>query len=226
MIPALFFDLDGTLVDSEPLHWLAWRTALRQIKIELSWQRYLDEAVGHPDPEILRLLATHQPGQAAPDPASILRSKKRHFIELVEKRTPLSHATVMLIRQLPRLPKALVTSSPRAEAEAILRGGGIAAYFNTMVCLEDVHSAKPDPEPYLIAMKRLDVSQGIAFEDSRSGQASAMTAGLEVVDVSSPSELPNLVRTRLSLSAWHSQENLDLAVSQLCLNRVATPASN
>jgi len=39
MIPALFFDLDGTLVDSEPLHWLAWRTALRQLKIELSWQR-------------------------------------------------------------------------------------------------------------------------------------------------------------------------------------------
>lgn len=226
MIPALFFDLDGTLVDSEPLHWRAWRTALRQLKIKLSWQRYLDEAVGHTDPEILRLLVPHNPAQAAPDPTPILRSKKQQFIELVEKRTPLSRATVRLIQQLPRLPKALVTSSPRAEAEAILRGGGIAAYFNVMVCLEDVRSPKPEPEPNLIAIKRLGVSEGIAFEDSRSGQASARAAGLEVVDVSSPSELPNLVRTRLSLSAWHSQENLDLAVSQLCLNRVATPASN
>ena len=74
----------------------------------------------------------------------------------------------------------------------------MASFFQTLVCLEDVRNPKPDPEPYLIAMRRLGVGEGIAFEDSHSGSVSAAAAGLEVITIGTSSDLPNAVRSRLT----------------------------
>ncbi|MCL5123046.1 MAG: HAD family phosphatase [Deltaproteobacteria bacterium] len=193
--PALFFDLDGTLVDSERLHWRAWRTTLRDFNIDLSWQMYKIHAIGHPDPEILDRVCPRSLSRLSGN--HILSNKKEQYINLVRTQSPLSVTTIQLLKRLSQSPIAVVTSSPRAEAIAVLEGGGVFQYLRTVICLEDVQKPKPHPEPYLIAMKRLGVSKGIAFEDSQSGKTSAAAAGLEVVEVTSPSSLPDLVKCRL-----------------------------
>lgn len=198
MVPALFFDLDGTLVDSEELHWQAWRATLLPMKIDLSWERYSEECIGHPDPEILwRLIPDAQPRKAI-KPDEVLRDKQGYFIAMVTMRPPFSVEMIHLLKELRHFPMAVVTSSPSAEVSALLDGGGVASFFQTLVCLEDVRNPKPDPEPYLLAMRRMGVVEGIAFEDSHSGSVSATAAGLEVIRISTPSDLPDAVRSRLT----------------------------
>jgi len=88
------------------------------------------------------------------------------------------------------LPRALVTSSQRAFAEAVLSATGMA--FPVTVCGEDVTATKPDPEPYLLAVKLLDVDPAgcVVLEDSPNGVASATAAGCRVVAVPSLVSIP------------------------------------
>lgn len=197
---ALFFDLDGTLVDSEKYHWRAWREALLPFKIPLSWRMYREEGIGQPDPEFLRYLARKIPNGELAGMIQILNAKDRNFIRLVQNQSLLSNETLKLIREVSNRPLAVVTSSPRSATMAVLEGAGIACYFTAVVCLEDVRNPKPDAEPYLIAMKRLGVTTGIAFEDSASGRMSARAAGLHVVEVSGPRVLPASVRSNIGSS--------------------------
>jgi HAD superfamily hydrolase (TIGR01509 family) len=83
------------------------------------------------------------------------------------------------------LPRALVTSSQREFAEAVLATTGMR--FDAVVCAEDVGATKPDPEPYLLAAKLLDADPGSCFalEDSPNGVASAQAAGCRVIAVPS-----------------------------------------
>jgi HAD superfamily hydrolase (TIGR01509 family) len=88
------------------------------------------------------------------------------------------------------LPVALVTSSQRQFAEAVLASTGLR--FPVTVCGEDVAATKPDPAPYLLAAKLLDVEPGrcAALEDSANGVASATAAGCLVVAVPSLFDIP------------------------------------
>ncbi len=119
-------------------------------------------------------------------------------IQFVAEIPPMLPATVEMIRGLSDIPLALVTSSTRSEMRAVLSSGGLEAYFSVVVCKDDVTKTKPDPEPYLMAIRELRVSGGIAFEDSASGQMSAKAAGLKVIAVDSAAKLSELVEGALS----------------------------
>jgi len=91
-----------------------------------------------------------------------------------------------------------VTSSDRVDIEQLLQSAGIAECFEACVFGEEITSHKPDPAPYLLIRRKLDIGGGIAFEDSEAGLLSAMSAGFKTVRVSSPDELPDVVRKILS----------------------------
>jgi beta-phosphoglucomutase-like phosphatase (HAD superfamily) len=88
------------------------------------------------------------------------------------------------------LPCALVTSSQRAFADAVLAATGMT--FPVTVCAEDATATKPDPAPYLIAVKLLDADPAgcVVLEDSPNGVASATAAGCRVVAVPSLVPIP------------------------------------
>jgi beta-phosphoglucomutase-like phosphatase (HAD superfamily) len=100
---------------------------------------------------------------------------------------PTRHRAGAAVRQA-GLPHALVTSSERSFMDAVLASTGMR--FDVLVCAQDVTATKPDPEPYLLAAKLVDVDPGdcFALEDSANGVASAQAAGCTVIAV--PSLLP------------------------------------
>lgn len=158
-------------------------------KISLPWRMYRDDGIGQPDPEFLRRLARDISSAESTDMNQILSAKDRNFIQLVQNQSLIPNDTLKLLRELRNRPLAIVTSSPRSAVTALLEGSGVSHFFSAIVCFEDVLTPKPDPEPYLIAMRSLGVMTGIAFEDSASGGTSARAAGLHVVEVPGPRDL-------------------------------------
>jgi HAD superfamily hydrolase (TIGR01509 family) len=198
--PAILFDFDGVLADTEPLHWACWNAALAPLGMHVSWQDYLDHCVGISDREFLATL-----GRVANPPRQIdelwplYPIKKKLFRDRVLQGGVIPQETRQLLNHLAGYPLAVVTSSSRTEIEAILQNENVLHLFKATVYGDDVANLKPHPEPYLTAMQRLGVTHAITLEDSGPGKQSALAAGCELIEVHHASEVPALLRRRLAL---------------------------
>src|ERR1700747_123428 len=132
MATALFFDLDGTLANSERHHWRAWRDALRPFHVRLSWQWYRSAGIGIPDAEVVRpILKLIRQGGTEVKQEELLKLKEKHFLRLIQTFSMVSIRTVNLLEHICNFPLAVVTSSPRVQADAILERAGVAQHFRT-----------------------------------------------------------------------------------------------
>jgi HAD superfamily hydrolase (TIGR01509 family) len=187
---AVLFDMDGLLIDSEPL-WLEAETAVMS-RLGSDWTEADQVALlgGSLDRTVRYLLAK----AARPVPPEVVGEWLMSDIaERVRRnRVPLRPGARELLAGVERvgLPRALVTSSERGFMEAVLDSTGLR--FDALVCADDVAATKPDPEPYLLAAKLLGVPPPdcIALEDSPNGVASAQAAGCRVIAVPSLVPIP------------------------------------
>ena len=197
---ALIFDFDGVVADTERLYWRAWSLLFASHGISFSWDDYCRFCRGMSELQMLETLP-----QLASEPAlrSILRERMDERRQLVRswcaERSPVSPATVNMLKELRGYRLGLVTSSDRDDVEPLLRAAGIHDCFTALVYSEDTHRHKPDPEPYLLVRKRMGFETGLAFEDSDAGLASARSAGLTAIRVDHPENLPALVSSSLSV---------------------------
>lgn len=196
-VPALFFDLDGTLADTEPVHWRAWRASLQRFGIDLTWPDFERLGVGVPDGEMTAIFRREYPGVLDHASDHDLCQGKDEAFESSSYADVFHPDTLLLLEELRDHPKALVTMSSRHAAEALLRSARLWDAFHAHITVNDVERPKPHPEPYLRAMQMLNVDSGIAFEDSQRGIASATAAGLDVVAVSKPALLRSLAIAKL-----------------------------
>lgn len=193
---AVLFDMDGLLVDTEPM----WYEVERRVMGRLggTWgpgdQQHL---VGGPLSRSLRYML----GKASrPVPPDVLAGwMTSGLVELVRERpAPLLDGAAELLAAVAAagIPHALVTSSQRPVMEAVLESAGLE--FGVTVCAADVSRPKPDPEPYLLAAKLLGVvpEQCVVLEDSPNGVAAGGAAGCTVIAVPNVSPIaagPRLV---------------------------------
>jgi beta-phosphoglucomutase len=198
---AIFFDFDGVLVDSEPLHFACWRDVLAPFGVKLSWERFRDEAIGITDRALVEKLAS----QASPSvPFARLWEqypvKKQLFRSRVLENPPVASGLGVLIKRISHYPLAVVSSSWREEVAPVLERCGIAGAFAAIVCGDDVTRHKPAPDPYLKAAKILNVKQPLVLEDSDTGAAAARAAGFDVLRVRSVEGMPALLREALGIA--------------------------
>jgi HAD superfamily hydrolase (TIGR01509 family) len=187
-LAAVTFDMDGLLVDSEPLWFLAESAVMARLGAD--WGPADQHALvgGSLGSTVEYLIA--KAGQPA-DPAVVGRWLIETMVDLVSTR-PLTvlPGTADLVSEVQAagLPYALVTSSVPAVVDAVL--GRLDVRFDVIISAADVTHAKPDPEGYLLAAAKLGVDAGrcIALEDSLNGVAAAEAAGFRVVAV--PSVVP------------------------------------
>jgi HAD superfamily hydrolase (TIGR01509 family) len=194
---AVLFDFDGTLVDSEPLHFAAWNQALAPLGVTLSWSDYEANCIGVADRAMVEQLAA---ALAMPFERLFERfpRKKELFQAMVLDAPPMPGEIVRLLQEEWPIPIGLVTSSYSLEVEPVLERLGLAERFGVRVFGDQVANLKPHPEPYLRAAEALGAKRPLVFEDSAAGIASAQAAGFPVVQVPQPEDLPRLVRSNLS----------------------------
>ena len=182
---AVLFDMDGLLIDTEPL----WFSVETDILTELgaSWE-YEDHAslVGSSLKVSSAFVATRAGGGVTAEQVSqqlLLRMRER-----LRHAPVLQPGVVDLIAELDAagVPRALVSSSFRVLVEAALEGVAPLT-FDTVVVGDEVSDAKPHPAPYLLGASKLgvDPTECIAFEDSPGGADSASAAGCFVVAIPS-----------------------------------------
>lgn len=199
---ALVFDFDGVLADTEPLIWSAWTHLLAPHHIELTWEEYGRIGRGATDEQMLRRLLGNSPD---PSVLSELLDQIPARQDLVRQgcadHSPIHPSTVDMLRNLNHRPIGLVTSSHRSEVEPVLHNAGVLPCFQALVFAEDCARHKPDPEPCLLIRKWLAIEDGLAFEDSAAGVASAEAAGFTAIRIDDPSRLASIVSETLSGSA-------------------------
>jgi HAD superfamily hydrolase (TIGR01509 family) len=182
---AVLFDMDGLLVDSEPL----WFEAERAVMARLGgqWGEADQQALigGSLDRTVSRLLAKAAAPASRRDVARRLVAEMAALI--LARGLPLQPGAGSLLTALDAagVPYALVTASSRAIMDAVLTVTALS--FSVTVCGEDVRRGKPDPEPYLLAAARLGVPAAgcVVLEDSPTGIAAARAAGCPVIAVPS-----------------------------------------
>jgi len=185
MTAALLLDLDGTLLDTEPLHFAAHRRFLATVGIHPTDEDLLGN-IGKGNQTFYRELM-HRSGVAG-DAAAWVAEKTRTLIALYrEGGVPLRPGARALLDHAweEGIACQVVTSSERDLATTALEMSGLAARLPLRVCREDTARHKPEPDPYLLACRRLALPPAacLAVEDSDSGVASAHAAGCAVVAV-------------------------------------------
>jgi HAD superfamily hydrolase (TIGR01509 family) len=188
MLKALLFDLDGTLAETDSLHFLIWQDFLRKYGLETDRDFYRARISGRLNPDIVTDLLP----QLTPDEqADFIWRKEAKFRDQAESLQPLPGVMEVLDwATQARLKLAVVSNAPRENAEFMIRALQLEQTFDTVVLSDDLPLGKPDPLPYREALHRFDLSAEatIAFEDSPSGIRSAVGAGILTIGIASSHE--------------------------------------
>jgi beta-phosphoglucomutase family hydrolase len=184
---AYLFDCDGTIVDSMPLHYVAWKKALAE------WNCVFDEQLfyawgGTPVAEIISLLNERQGLSMSVE--SVSSRKESFYLELLPQLKAVPEVVEHIDDQYGRIPFAVVSGSSRESVSASLATLKLLDRFDTLVCAGDYKNSKPDPEAFLLAAARLGVAAEIClvFEDTDMGIQAAKAAGMASVKIPPPCE--------------------------------------
>jgi HAD superfamily hydrolase (TIGR01509 family) len=180
LIEAVIFDMDGVLVDSEPLQYEAYRRVFADHGAVVERDEFIRLWVGrgsvlheHIERHGLRVSVEE-----------VRRSKKTVYDELVREKLKLRPGLLGLLRRLHRqLLTALASSAHPDSVSVVLEKFKLTEYFDAILTGGDVEHNKPHPEIYLKAAERLGVApeQCLALEDSTAGVTSAKAAGMRVI---------------------------------------------
>lgn len=181
---AIVFDMDGLMVDSEPLSRQAWDEYLRPYNQNISddLQSRIIGLRGDQSSTLIREAFN------LPKPADVILEERRLiYQQLRAQGVPVMPGLMELhaIIAARQIPWAVATSSPRDHAEEILAQLGLADAVGAIAAGNEVQHGKPAPDIYLLAAERLGVSaqKCLALEDSGPGSRAAVTAGMLTVAI-------------------------------------------
>ncbi len=203
---AVLWDLDGTLIDSGDLHWVAWEEAIRAAGYPFDRDHFVSR-FGQRNELLLRSFL----GPAA-TPARIEEisddKERRYRARVAAGRLRLLPGVTEWLAALAAAGwrQAIASSAPRANIAAALHALGLTSYFDATVADEDVTHGKPDPEVFLLAAERLATppARCVVVEDSPFGIEGARRAGMKAIGVGSTTLAPpadRAVRTLAELPA-------------------------
>lgn len=211
-VQAVIFDLDGVLIDSEPV----WEE-VRRAYVADRGGRWLPDTqerlMGMSTDEWAEYLATDLIDGVTPEQVAyevIDQMEQRYETEL-----PVLPGAETAVRRLAEYrPLGLASSSPRILIDFVLGKLGVSSLFRATVSTEEVDRGKPEPDGYLTVAARMEVPPGgcVAIEDSSNGIRSAHAAGMTVIAIPRPAHPPTPDALRL---AAHVAGGLDEVTPEL-----------
>ena len=184
---AYLFDCDGTIVDSMPVHYIAWQKMLAPYNCPFPEEQFYGLG-GLPVERILHML-NEQHGLSMPV-REVAHAKELHYQGLMHTIEGIPEVLDEIHAHHGRIPFAVVSGSPRDSVIGSLKTLGILDKFETLVCAGDYTHGKPSPEPFLLAAERLNVDpkKCLVFEDAQPGIDAAIAAGMQYVRIPLPHE--------------------------------------
>lgn len=182
-IEGLIFDSDGTLIDTMPLHYLAWQETVQAMEAHFPEKLFYDLA-GVPSDKIAEVL--NEKFGYHLEPQKTAAEKERLFLEnYLPKAKPIEPVVAIAKANKGQLPMAVATGGIPPVVQAALKVIGLENFFDAIVTSEDVANGKPAPDTFLEAARRLkvDPTSCMVFEDSDLGLEAAERAGMAGIDV-------------------------------------------
>lgn len=180
---AAIFDFDGTLVDTMPIHYEAYRRTFEEHGLVLDEATFFQNIGGTALETIPKFLA----GRTARASIAELHARKKSIVGdlLTSAEIPLLETAKLLTFLAEHVKRALASSGSRAGIEIVLARLEWGAVFEAVVTGEDVQHGKPAPDLFLLAAARIGVvpARCMVFEDTDDGVAAAHAAGMQVFDV-------------------------------------------
>lgn len=182
-IKGVIFDLDGLLVDSEPINFEADSVLLSEFGVNYTKEDH-QNVLGRPIIAGLEFYIKRF-GLKISIPEMIEKRKKHQLILIPKiKLMPGAIEALNLCRER-ELKLALATSGFREYAEEVIKNCGVADYFEVTLTADDVKNGKPDPEIFLLSARKLGLSPSecLVLEDSLAGVTAGLAAGCRVIAV-------------------------------------------
>jgi len=209
MKPAVIFDMDGVIVDSEPRHERAFLEVLAEIGYaERHGLRFADY-IGRSDRELwVDFVARNRPPQAIEE---LLALKRRRVMEIIRAEQPLFAGLPELVEKAAsRYTLGLASGSERPVVEEVLRLRDLRRFFSAVICGAEVPNGKPAPDIFFRAAELLGVEPGNCWviEDSKPGVAAGLAAGMRVIAITNTHPAEELSHANHVVSNYAEIERL------------------
>ncbi len=180
-LAAVIFDMDGVIIDSEPLHEKAQSIVFERHRLEVPPSVYTDFK-GQTEEDVFDYVVEAF-GDGTLDASSLVRQKHEAYAGLMDEMEPIAGALEFIaFLSAAGYALGLTTSAIRDNQQRAFEKFGLSPFFRTVVTAEDVTRPKPDPQPYRITASRMGVEpeKCLVIEDSLHGVRSALAAGCQV----------------------------------------------
>ena len=205
VVSAFLFDMDGVIVDSNPHHRLAWEAFNRQYGLDTTEEMH-QRMYGRRNDQIVRDYF----GEKLSEDEVAARgfAKEALYREMIAGQVPgmLVAGLRGFLERHRDVPKAVASNAEPANVDFLLDRSGLRSYFQVVLDGHQVSHPKPSPEIYLLAAERLGVPAAgcVVFEDSPSGVAAGIAAGMQVVGLRTTfGDLPG---TQLTIDNFTSED--------------------
>jgi beta-phosphoglucomutase len=177
-VSAVIFDMDGVVVDSEPLHEAAQAQVFDEYDLPVPATEYATFK-GRPERDVFAYILQKYDPAAAISPESIIARKHALYRTLLDDATPVEGAIDFIAFVAARVPVGLTTSAARDEQRRVFDLFDLHAFFRTIISADEIKQAKPHPEPYLRTLRGMNAAPEttLVIEDSVLGVQSALAAG-------------------------------------------------
>lgn len=183
---AYIFDLDGTLIDTMPLHYRAWDAAMRRVGLKAPLDEDLFYSLGGvPTRRVAELIGKHY--GLTIDAEKVFHEKEALFLELQKDAQVIAPVAEFARKMAATHPLAIASGGTHDIVARSLEVSGLAPLFKVVVAADDVVHGKPAPDMFLLAARKLGVppERCLVFEDAEPGIKGALAAGMTVVRVPS-----------------------------------------
>lgn len=209
---AVLFDMDGVIVDSNPVHKIAIERFCKKYNLELTDEKLINKVWGRQNKDWIPAVFEREIEPKALEEYS--REKEKLFRDLYEKEIQPLPGLEKFLQELEQknIPKAIATSAPLENVDFVLEKTGLRKYFTTILHDTFVTKGKPDPEIYIktAAALNFDPKDCIVLEDSLSGVKSGLNAGCKVVGVLTTHSKEELNETHLTIKDFKELKISDL----------------